>query len=67
MLFASDLRSVERVLGIVGTEGYDPGIIPGAWQMKERILDGMVNLLYSVKIWCVKIVGKVLQERRLMS
>ncbi len=28
--------------------------------MKERILDGMVSLLYSVKFWCVEIVGKVI-------
>jgi hypothetical protein len=64
VLLASDLRSAERVLGMVGTEGYDPGIIPGAWQMKERILDGMINLLYRVKIWCVEIVGKVLPETK---
>lgn len=63
-LLASGLRSTERVLGMVGTEGYEPGIIPGAWQMKERILDGMVSLLYSVKIWCVEIVGKVLPGRK---
>jgi hypothetical protein len=45
-------------LGVVGTAGYAPGVRPGTWQIKERILEGMLVEVKRCEITPVVLRGK---------